>query len=414
MKFFKIDLGIAILIAMILGAILGAVFGEDISIIAPIGQVFIKLLSMLVVPLVFFSIIMGAQALGQSKNAGKIGSLTFIYFGVTSFIAVFFGILFPMIFEPGAGLDISHLAEGLLDNSLEAKGNVAGFWDTILGAIPSNPFLSLSQGAILQIIIFALFFGVGVGKLPDEKRKMVSTFIDGVNDVLTWMIIKVMWIAPFGVLALMADAVGTFGFDVLSSIGQLFILYMVALLIVTYPVFGALVHSFSKVSAKKFFKEMMTPQVFAVSSASSLATLPLNYKACENMGVKKSISSFVLPLGATVNMAGNAVFNPMVAIFFAQLYGLELGLSDYVAIAIVSVLGAVGTAGVPGPTLLSVAVLMAVNIPVEALPLIFGVDRIFDMFRTAVNITGDASCAVIMDNIDKVENEPTDQETQLA
>ncbi|WP_281615794.1 dicarboxylate/amino acid:cation symporter [Flammeovirga sp. SubArs3] len=402
MKFFKIDLGVAILIAMVLGAALGAIFGEDVSVIAPVGKIFIKLLSMLVVPLVFFSIIMGAQALGQSKNAGKIGTLTFGYFGLTSFIAVFFGIIFPVLFKPGSGLDISDLAKDMMDSSLVSKGEVAGFWDTMLGAIPANPFRSLTEGSILQIILFSLFFGVGIGKLPDEKRELVSKTIEGINDVLTWMIIKVMWIAPCGVLSLMADAVGTFGFDVLSSIGQLFILYMVALLIVAYPMFGAFVHLFSNVSAKKFFKEMMTPQIFAISSASSLATLPLNYEACDNMGVKKSISSFVLPLGATVNMAGNAVFNPMVAIFFAQLYNIPLGFGDYIAIAIVSVLGAVGTAGVPGPTLLSVAVLMAVGIPVEALPLIFGVDRIFDMFRTAVNITGDASCAVVMEKIDNM------------
>lgn len=401
MKFFKIDLGIAILIAMILGVILGIVFGEDVSVIAPVGKLFIKLLSMLVVPLVFFSIIMGAQALGQSKNAGKIGTLTFVYFGVTSFIAVFFGILLPVLFEPGKGLDLSILANGLMDASLESKGEVAGFWDTLLGAIPSNPFKSLNEGAILQIIIFSLFFGVGIGKLPTEKREIVSQFIEGVNDVLTWMIIKVMWIAPFGVMCLMADAVGTFGYDVLFNIGNLFILYMVALLIVVYPVFGGLVHLFSNVSGLKFIKEMLTPQIFAISSASSLATLPLNYEACNNMGVKKSVSSFVLPLGATVNMAGNAVFNPMVAIFFAQMYGMDLSFGDYIAIAITSVLGAVGTAGVPGPTLLSVAVLMAVGIPVEALPLIFGVDRIFDMFRTAVNITGDASCAVIMERLEE-------------
>lgn len=401
MKFFKIDLGIAILIAMILGVVLGIAFGEDVSVIAPIGKVFIKLLSMLVVPLVFFSIIMGAQALGQSKNAGKIGTLTFAYFGATSFIAVFFGILLPVIFEPGKGLDLSSLANGILDASLEEKGEVAGFWDTLLGAIPSNPFKSLGEGSILQIIIFSLFFGVGIGKLPDDKREIVSKFIDGVNDVLTWMIVKVMWLAPFGVMSLMAEAVGTFGYDVLFNIGNLFILYMVALLIVAFPVFGGLVHMFSNVSGRKFIKEMITPQIFAVSSASSLATLPLNYEACKNMNVKKSVSSFVLPLGATVNMAGNAVFNPMVAIFFAQMYEMELEFSHYVAIAITSVLGAVGTAGVPGPTLLSVAVLMSVGISVEALPLIFGVDRIFDMFRTAVNITGDASCAVIMEKLEE-------------
>ncbi|WP_044209046.1 dicarboxylate/amino acid:cation symporter [Flammeovirga sp. OC4] len=401
MKFFKIDLGIAILIAMILGVLLGVIFGPEVSIIAPVGKIFIKLLSMLVVPLVFFSIIMGAQALGKSKNAGAIGTLTFTYFGVTSFIAVFFGILLPVLFEPGKGLDLSILADGMMDASLAEKGEVAGFWDTVLGAIPSNPFKSLMEGSVLQIILFSLFFGVGIGKLSEEKRNIVSQFIEGVNDVLTWMIIKVMWLAPFGVLSLMADAVGTFGYDVLFNIGNLFILYMVALLIVTFPVFGGLVHLLSNVSGRKFIKEMITPQIFAVSSASSLATLPLNYEACDNMKVKRSVSSFVLPLGATVNMAGNAVFNPMVAIFFAQMYGMELGFGDYIAIAITSVLGAVGTAGVPGPTLLSVAVLMAVGIPVEALPLIFGVDRIFDMFRTAVNITGDASCAVIMEKIEE-------------
>ncbi|MBB6463373.1 dicarboxylate/amino acid:cation symporter [Flammeovirga kamogawensis] len=401
MKFFKVDLGIAILIAMILGIILGIIFGEDVTIIAPIGDVFIKLLSMLVIPLVFFSIIMGAQALGQSKNASKIGGMTFLYFGATSFVAVFVGILFTVLFKPGIGLNIQELAGGITDTSLTSRGEIAGFWDTIKGAIPSNPFKALSQGSILQIILFSMFFGIGIGKLPDEKQKVVSTFIEGVNDVLVWMIIKVMWLAPFGVMCLMASSVGTFGYDILFSIGKLFIVYILALIVVTFPLFGGMVQFFSKVPAIKFFKEMVTPQIFALSTASSLATLPLNYEAVDKMGVKKSVASFVLPLGATVNMAGNAVFNPLVTIFFAQMYGIELGMSQYIAIAITSVLGAVGTAGVPGPSLLAVAVFMVAGVPVEALPLIFGVDRIFDMLRTAVNITGDASCAVVMERFEE-------------
>ena len=212
-----------------------------------------------------------------------------------------------------------------------------------------------------------------------------------------------MYIAPLGVFCLMADAVGTFGYDVLVKIVYLVLLYIIALAIITYGMIGGTVAIFSKCTTYVgFFKAMYKVQLFAFSTASSMATLPLNMATTEDeLHVSKETTSFALPLGATINMNGNAAYYAMAACFLAQMYGMELSVSQYIAIIITSTLGAVGQAGVPGPTLLVVAVLVAANIPIEALPILFGVDRIFDMLRTAVNITGDAACATIVDRLRK-------------
>ena len=219
------------------------------------------------------------------------------------------------------------------------------------------------------------------------------------TEVTVNIMTAIMCIAPLGVFGLMAGSIGKFGSEILIKLAYLVVLYIIVLLIVNYGVIGGSVAMFSKCTTfKQFFKSMYKVQLFAFTTASSMATLPLNMKTTiEELHVSKETTSFALPLGATINMNGNAAYYAMAAIFFAQMFGIELTITQYIAIIFTSTVGAVGQAGVPGPTLLVVAVLMSANIPIEALPILFGVDRIFDMLRTAVNITGDAACATIVD-----------------
>ena len=399
----KINLGTMILVAMFAGILAGALLGENAVYLRPLGEIFIKLIKMLVVPLVAFSIIMGASSLGNAKSAGKIGMLTFAYYLATTALAVILGIAAGLIFEPGIGLDVSQI-QSMFSNEFASRGETPGFWATIQGFIPANPFEALTGGNILQILFFSLFFGIGLGRLGKEQKEPVINIVSSVNDVLIWMIMKVMLIAPIGVFALLADAVGSFGWDILYLVLKLLIVYAGVLLIQTFGVYPTFVKIFSKMSPFKFLKKMSKGQAVALSTSSSMATLPVTMEICEKeLGVSKETSSFVLPLGATINMDGNAIYYALAALFFAQIFGIELSFGQYLAIILTATLGSIGQAGVPGPTLLVVAVLLAADIPVTGIPLLFGVDRIFDMLRTAVNITGDASCAVIVDGALKEE-----------
>lgn len=392
-------LGTWIVVAMFLGIAAGAILQEDAKVFAPIGNVFVSLIKMVVIPLVFFSIINGAAAIGNSKSAGKIGIATFAFYLGTTAVAVIFALILGQIFQPG----VSEGLEGFKDmfsNEYADRGTVPGFWDTMIGIVPTNPFTSLVDGNILQILFFSMFFGFGINSLKDTQKEPLLNVIGGITDALVFVILKVMIIAPIGVFALMADAVGTFGWEVLFSVGKLLGLYTVALLIHTFGFYGILIKLFSKVPVITFYKKFFKVQAFALSTASSMATVPINEETCqEDLGVSKTTTSFVIPLGATINMDGNAIYYALAACFFAQWFGVDLGLPQYAAIVLTATIGSIGQAGVPGPSLLVVAVLIAANIPVVGLPILFGVDRIFDMMRTAVNVTGDATCAVIVDQL---------------
>lgn len=397
----KLNLGLAILVAMVAGIAVGSIFKEKAAILAPLGTIFINSIKMMVVPLITTSIILGASAIGQSKNAGKVGVGTFVYYLGTTSVAVILGLVFGSIFKPGSGIDLNSLIAGYgTQADLAARGTTPGFWETIIGFIPTNPFQALIQGNILQVLTFSLFFGIVLSTLPKEKKEPVINGLNSINDVLVSMIMKVMYIAPIGVFGLMSEAVGTFGYDILKRVFVLLVVYIAALIVQTFIVYPSLVNFMSKIPAITFIKKIYKAQIVAFSTASSMATLPVTYEVCEEeLGVSNETTSFVLPLGATINMDGNAIYYALVAVFFAQIYHIDLGLTQYVAIIFTATLGSIGQAGVPGPSLLVVAVLLAAKIPVEALPVLFGVDRLFDMLRTAVNITGDASCAVIMDQL---------------
>ncbi|WP_281167226.1 dicarboxylate/amino acid:cation symporter [Psychromonas ossibalaenae] len=391
------NIGTQVVIAMVIGSLVGVYMGDAASMFAPLGAIFIHLIKMLVIPLVAVAIITGAANLGDSPAAGKIGLTTFGFFMLTSAIAVALAIFMGEMFTPGVGVDLSSM-QGIFSNEYADKGNVPGFFDTILGMIPTNVFQSLNNANILQILVFCLFLGIALSKVEKKRSEPLLNILNGLVDAFVWMINVVMRIAPIGVFGLMAEAVGTFGFDVLTTVMQLFVVYVAAILIFGFVVYPLFIKLFSEVPVSRFLSAMKRPQAVALSTASSMATLPVTLDTVEKeLNVSNSTASFVLPLGATINMSGNAIYYGLVAVFFAQVFNVDLGFAAYAAIIFTATIGAIGQAGVPGPSFLVVAVLLAAGIPIEGLPLLFALDRIFDMIRTALNITGDAACAVIVD-----------------
>ncbi|MFT7004187.1 MAG: Na+/H+-dicarboxylate symporter [Sulfurimonas sp.] len=395
------NIGFQVMIAMVIGTLVGIAMGPDAVMFKPLGDIFIHLIKMLVIPLIAVAIIAGAANLGDSPSAGKIGLGTIAFFMITSAVAVALAIFAGEFFQPGVGIDLSSV-ESMFSNQYADKGALPGAMDTIVGMIPTNFFQSLNEANILQILVFCLFFGIAVSKLETNKRLSITNGLDAVTQALIWMVNIVMYIAPLGVFGLMAEAVGTYGFDVLTLVLKLFLVYVGSILVYGFGFYPLMIKLFSKMSVRKFMSAMKKPQAVALSTASSMATLPVTMETCEeDLKISKSTTSFVLPLGATINMSGNAIYYGLVAVFFAQVYGIELGFSSYVAIIFTATIGAIGQAGVPGPTFLVVAVLLSAGIPIEGLPLLFALDRIFDMIRTALNITGDAACAVIIDGINE-------------
>lgn len=395
------NLGFWILAAMVAGIVVGVAMGDCAAMFKPLGDVFIQLIKMLVVPLVAVSIISGAATLGGSRSAGRIGVVSIGYIMLTTLLAVGVAIVAGLVFQPGA--DLSAESISLLNNQPQTSESVPEmtFWGTIIDMIPANPIEALATGNILQIIIFGLFLGFGIAAIAKEKREKVINGLNYVLEALIWCIGKVMWVAPIGVFGLMADATGTFGFGILVKVANLLWVDLIAVAIMGLLLYPLTVKLISRIPLKEFFRNMVRPQIIAFSTASSMATLPLTMKACDDMGISKQTSGFVVPLGATINMTGNAIYYTLVAMFFAQFYGIDLGIGQYIAIAVTSSLGSIGQAGVPGPTLLVVAVLVAAGIPVEGLPLLYALDRIFDMIRTVLNVTGDAACAAVTDRFAK-------------
>ncbi|MBQ9137415.1 MAG: dicarboxylate/amino acid:cation symporter [Alistipes sp.] len=392
------NLGFWILVAMVAGIAVGAVMGQGAAVFAPLGTLFIQLIKMLVVPLVAVSIISGAASLGSSRSAGKIGVVSIGYILLTTVLSIVIAIVCGLLFKPGASLGAEGVSSIMAQASADA-GTAAtpGFWETIIGMIPANPIQAFAEGNILQIIVFGLFLGFGIAAIEQSKREKVVSGLNYILEALIWCIGKVMLVAPIGVFGLMAEATGTFGFTVLLQIANLLWVDLVAVLIMGLAVYPATIALLSRVGVGEFFRTMLRPQIIAFSTASSMATLPVTMEACDKMGISKQTSGFVVPLGATINMTGNAIYYTLVAIFFAQFYGIELSMAQFVAITVTASLGSIGQAGVPGPTLMVVAVLVSAGIPIEGLPLLYALDRIFDMIRTVLNITGDAACAAVTD-----------------
>jgi len=403
MKKIKLELHTQIFLGLILGVIVGLIFGEKVVFLKPIGDAFIKLIVMVVVPLVFASLIVGTASLENIKKLGRIGIKTLLYFLVTTIIAIAIGLALANLFKPGSRLPEETKQELLVgqkkdievsDEQLEAPS----IKDTLINIIPENPIKALAESTMLQIIFFAIFFGITLTLIPREKSKPVIDFFTGINDAIIKMVLIIMKIAPLGVFALLAAIVGEFGKQMIVTLAGFVILTIVGFMIHYFTVYPLSLKLLAKYPVGKFFKGIREAQLIAFSSTSSGATLPVNIEcSTKNLGAPMDVASFVLPLGATINMNGTSLYQATAAMFISQVYGIDLTLGQQLTIILTATLGAIGTAGVPSAgTIMLAIVLKAINLPLEGIALVLGVDRIVDMFRTTLNITGDACCTVVV------------------
>lgn len=380
-----------ILIGFIVGIILGAIWGPGISWIQPIGTIFLNLLKMLIVPLIFSSLVVGVSSIAEPKKLGRVAGKTIAYYLITTAIAIIIGLLIGNILQPGAGMNLA------LEGTAQEAAKAPSLIDTLINLIPTNPIGAMAQGTILQVIVFALFFGYAMTR-AGEKGKAVLTFFEGFAETMYKLTGIVMEFAPYGVLALIAVTVGKHGISVLVPFAKLILAVYLGVIIHAVVVYSGMVSLIAKMSPLKFFKGFAEATLLAFTTCSSSSTLPVSMRAAqENLGVSPTISSFVLPLGATVNMDGTALYQGICALFVAQAYGIHLGLGGQLTILLTALLASIGTAGVPGAGLVMLSmVLTSVGLPLEGVALIAGIDRILDMARTAINVTGDGACAVVV------------------
>jgi len=384
-----------ILIGLVLGVIGGLIVGpENIAIakqwIAPIGTLFINLIKMIIVPVVLASLVVGAASLGDVKKLGRVGVKTMAFYLLTTAFAIVIGIAIALVINPGAGLSIP------VDAKVAAK-EAPPLMQTLVNMVPTNPIQSMYNADMLQIIVFALFLGVGI-TLVGERAKPVYNFFDGLAEVSYKIVAIIMELAPYGVFALILPVVAANGPAVLIPLAKVIVAVYVGCLLHMLIVYSSAVSILGRMSPIKFFKGIFPAQLIAFSTCSSSATLPINMKCTqEKLGVSKEISSFVLPLGATINMDGTALYQGVCALFVAQVYGIDLTFGQMLTIVLTGTLASIGTAGVPGAGLIMLTmVLQSVNLPLEGVALIAGIDRVLDMIRTTVNITGDAvACTYI-------------------
>lgn len=401
----KIGLSTQIFIALLIGALFGVVIHYWIpsgyikdtviveGVLYVVGQGFIRLMQMLVVPLVFCSLICGSMAIGDTKTLGKVGVKTIGFYLVTTALAVCVALGSALLINPGLGLDMDAVQKGTVSSTTEATSLV----DTLLNIIPKNPVQSMANGDMLPIIVFALFVGIMLAKLG-TRGSVVANFFSQFNDVMMEMTMAIMKIAPIGVFCLIARTFATVGFSAFAPMLKYMGNVTLALAIQCLIVYQILLFVFTRLNPFKFIKKFLPVMGFAFSTATSNATIPMSIDTLsKKMGVSKQISSFTIPLGATINMDGTSIMQGVAVVFIAQAYGIPLTMGNLATVVVTATLASIGTAGVPSVGLVTLAmVLNSVGLPTEGIALIMGIDRILDMTRTAVNITGDAVCTTIV------------------
>jgi Na+/H+-dicarboxylate symporter len=379
-----------IFIGMILGIIAGILFKNQVDYILPFGTVFINSLKMLVVPLIFFSLITGVASMEDTRKMGRVSIKMLLIFLFSTVIAVSIGIAVGVLTRPGAGVHLIPSDTPKLQQSPDVI-------ETLVNLIPTNPIDALASGNILQIVIFALIFGISI-TLAGEAGKPVKVFCESAAEVMYKLTGLVMKFAPYGVFALMAWVTGSFGYGLFISLIKLvFWLYMACILF-SIIVYGGLIGGWARLNPLVFFSGVFDAMLLAFTTCSSSGTLPVTMQCAEkNLGISKGISRFILPVGATINMNGTAIYQSICAIFVAQVYGIHLTYGSYVTIILTSTLAAIGTAGVPGSGLVMFnLVLTSVGLPMEGMAIIAGVDRLLNMPRVVINITGDAATALLV------------------
>lgn len=392
--FIALILGAAAGLALNLWAPQGYVRDEVIvnGIFYVIGQGFIRLMQMLVVPLVFCSLVCGSMAIGDTRRLGKVGMKTIAFYLLTTAIAITVAILLASLINPGTGLDM-----GRIETTETAVGEKLSMADTLLQIIPTNPLGALASGEMLPIILFALIIGVILAH-RGEKADTVSSFFSQFNDIMMDMTMGVMKLAPVGVFCLIARTFAGLGLDAFLPLLKYMLAVFLALALQGLVVYQVLLKLFTGLSPVRFLKKFAPVMAFAFSTATSNATIPLSIDTLHRkMGVSKKISSFTIPLGATINMDGTAIMQGVAVVFAAQAFHIQLSAADFLTVIATATLASIGTAGVPSVGLITLSMVFnSVGLPVEAIGLIMGIDRILDMTRTAVNITGDAVCTTIV------------------
>ena len=411
-----------ITIALILGLVAGLaanLLGLDpvtdvLVAIEPVGTAWIRLITMVVIPLVFASLIVGTASLGDITKLGRIGGKTMVYYLATTAVAVSIGLLVSNVIQPGSGMSEAAL-EGLratygsesasrVDMALQKPGRV----DVLLNIIPRNPVQAMASGDMLPIIFFAIFFGAAVSVLPTDKREPLVRFFDGVNEAAMVMIDWIMKLAPIAVFVLIAAVIARFGLDIIGSLGVYSVTVILGLLIHVGVTYALILRYMAGWRPLDFLRRIRDPQLIAFSTSSSNATLPLTMETAEDqLGVSKEVSSFVLPLGATINMDGTALYQAVATMFIAQVLVGDISFTAQLMIVLTATLASIGAAGVPSAGIIILVVVLEQALagtgvdPAAGIALVLGVDRILDMCRTAVNVTGDLTASVVIDGSEK-------------
>ncbi|MGB9005088.1 MAG: dicarboxylate/amino acid:cation symporter [Candidatus Aminicenantales bacterium] len=404
----RITLPTRILIGLVVGIIIGLVFGEKATVIKPIGTIFIRLITMVVVPLVLVSLMLGTAGLGDIKKLGRIGIKTFIYFMLTTVVAIVIGLLLANLIKPGIGLSETARAELTKNYKASTEAGIQRLKDkpstleVLIEIVPANPVKSLAEGNMLQVIFIAVVFGAALTLVKKEKADPVLRLLDSLNDVVIQVVHIAMNIAPFGVMALIASVIGQFGASVLITLLKYTLTVIAGLAIHTFIVNSVAIRFLGRMNPFRFFKATKEAMLIAFSTSSSNATLPVAMENVEQIGVKRTFSSFVIPLGATINMDGTALYQGVSAVFIAQIYGIPLTVGDQLTIVLMATLASIGAAGVPGAgVIMLVMVLKQIGIPLEGISLIMGVERILDMCRTTTNMVGNMTSALVIQKSEK-------------
>ena len=395
----KMSLAMQIFIALVLAIAAGlllqkhAQFAE--TYIKPFGTIFLNLLKFIVVPIVLFSIMCGIISMRDIKKVGAIDLKTVVNYMCTSAFAITIGLiggnLFKKMFPVIATTDLSYQV-----------GEKTSLMDTIVNIFPSNFISPMAEANMLQVIVMALLIGFAIFLVGEDKNTRIITACNDLNDVFMKCMEMILKLSPIGVFCLLCPVVAANGATIIGSLAMVLLAAYVCYIVPAVVVYSFAVKTIGGISPLTFFKEMLPAIMFAFSSASSVGTLPINMECTEKLGTSREIASFILPLGATINMDGTAIYQGVCAIFIASCYGIHLTLPQMLTIIFTATLASIGTAGVPGAGMVMLAmVLTSVGLPVDGIALVAGVDRIFDMGRTTVNITGDASCCVIVSNLEK-------------
>ncbi|AKX52114.1 sodium:dicarboxylate symporter [Thiopseudomonas alkaliphila] len=394
-KWVQMDLWKKIFIGLALGLVLGITlnqtgYAEYAEKIKPLGDLFINGIKMLIVPLIFVSLVSGITSLKSMATMGRYSVKTIMWYLLTTAVAITIGLILGAIFQPGVGVDLGAAAAA---TAKEAPSLVS----TIVAMVPVNPIASMAEGNILQVIVFAVFFGVSI-TLAGDAAKPVKDLMDGLAEVFYKLTNIIISFAPYGVFALITWVSGTYGLDMLMPLAKVIGVVYLGCVIHAVVTYMGLIKFVAKLNPIRYAQGVLEPAIVAFSSASSAGTLPVTMMSAErNLGVSRSVSSFVLPLGTTINMDGTALYQGVCVLFIAQAYGIDLSMAQYITIILTATLASIGTAGVPGAGLIMLSlVLTSVGLPLEGVAIIAGIDRILDMARTTLNITGDSAVAVLI------------------